>query len=172
MPVERDLMPDSLIAIKVYQLSAIQKQLADHKALYDLMAGQMNVLKQQKAKLESELQEEQDFQFTKHGVASIHPALSMRNSKVRDFGETSVEDVPKADRAKFLIISDKNMGKALDILATSKAGKGLLSVNQKELGKIAEKKIPTWSTFEQTEVRKPSLSKKLGEFLYNPLAEE
>ena len=169
---KRDVMPDSLIAIKVYQLAAIQQQISDQKKLYDLMAGQLNKLKQMKAKIEDELKDEQQFQFDEHGVASIHPALSLRKRVDRDFSETTINDIPESEWSKYLVINESENSKIMSVLMDLDDSEKLLSVNLKALNKLAKDSIQSWSKHSETEVKSPSIKGKLGEYIYNPLSQE
>jgi hypothetical protein len=155
------------IHAKVLQLAMYYKEVEDLTDVFKFIEAKKNLAKNTIAKLEDELKSEMESQYKADGVVSIHPAIKMRSKTLRDFSDTTIKD---ASDKKYIVINQSEMDSVIEILMDRDDADELLSVDTKSLGKLAKAKIPEWAKYSEEQTRIPSVGKKLGEYLIDPLA--
>lgn len=161
----QDFLKGNEVHARVLQIAMLQKEVDDLTDVFEYIKGKKNVATQKMKQLEDELKQEMQKQYEVGGVVEIHPAVTMRKKTLRHFDEIPL---PKADN-KYIVINQSEMDSIIKILMDTDEPDKLLSVDYKTLDKLAKAKIPKWATYEEEETRIPSVKKKLGDYLINPL---
>lgn len=165
----QEYMSSSEIHSLVLQASMLRNQIEDLNSIYQFIKSMKQQYTNQIDDIERRLAEEQQRQFADGGVASIHPAVTMRNRTVREY-QDMVIDPDDITQIEFIAFDEDEKQAIIGALVES-GMESVLYWDEKKLDKLPKKKIPEWVKYTESKERYASVSKKLGEFLINPLAE-